>query len=215
MDLQLALDFVTMEEALTLIDRSERFVDIFEVGTPLLLREGTAAVRLIRALHPAARILADAKIVDGGYGEAKMLFDAGADIVTVLAVAPKETLAAVQSAAKECGRTVAADMIASSDPAADLHGVSAAGIEILCVHRAVDSGAWEVENSQVLSEIIASVRTRGDLRVMVAGGVSLQTISSILPLEPDIVVVGGAITGATDPAQAAESLQLVLRRKSV
>ena len=211
MELQLALDFVEMERALDLIARTERSIDIFEAGTPLLLREGAGAVRKMRASRPGIRILADAKIVDGGYGEAKMLFDAGADLVTVLAVASTETLVAVQKAAEESGGTVVADMIASADPAADLPRLSDAGIGVACVHRPADSGSWKAENSRLLEEVAGSARAGGRLRIMVAGGISLETVVSILPLSPQIVVVGGSIVNAKDPAQAADELRRALR----
>jgi len=211
MELQLALDFVNMDEAIALMELMGTSVDIIEAGTPLLLREGTEVLRRLRARNPKIRILADAKIVDGGYAEAKMLFDAGADIVTVLAVASSETLAAVQSAANECAGIVAADMIASSQPLDDLAKVAAAGIQIACVHRATDRGSWGTENSRLLEQVASAARSAGNLRIMVAGGLSLGTIPSVRSLSPDIVVVGGAIVSAADPAKAAREIRDALQ----
>jgi 3-hexulose-6-phosphate synthase len=207
--LQLALDFVEMDQALRLVEQTERYVDIVEVGTPLLLREGIQAIRRIRTAYPHIRLLADAKIVDGGYDEARMLFEAGANLVTVLAVASPETLRAVHSAAVECGGQVAADLIASVQLAGAIEAVTAAGIDIICAHRAVDRGAWEVENSRVLEEI---VRNNRPMKIMVAGGIGLETIPSILPIAPDIVVVGNSIVKAKDPADAAQRIGNALRR---
>ena len=59
-------------------------VDIVEIGTPLLIAEGLGAVRAVCSAHPGMIVLADTKIMDAGGYEARLAFEAGADIVTVL-----------------------------------------------------------------------------------------------------------------------------------
>lgn len=208
MMLQLALDFVTIDQAMQLIELTRKSVDIFEVGTPLLLREGIAAVRRIRRAFPDLRLLADAKIVDGGYQEARMLFEAGANMVTVLAAASDQTLQAVQAAAGECRGEVAADLIASRDHVKAIESLAKARIGIVCVHRPADSGAWEIENSHLLAEVS---KTTPRLRIMVAGGISVATIPSILPIAPEILVVGGSIANSTDPGSAARDIRAAMQ----
>jgi 3-hexulose-6-phosphate synthase len=41
----------------------------------------------------------------------------------------------------------------------------------------------------------------------VAGGINLDTLPTILGLEPAIVVVGSAITAASDPEAAAKAIR--------
>lgn len=209
--LQVALDFLTIDEALRLIEKTAPHADIFEIGTPLLLREGRKAVSSIHAAFPEIHCLADAKIVDGGYEEAKMLFEAGAEIVTTLAVAAPQTLRLVKQAAREHGGRVAADLIASSDPLAAVEALEAAEIDIACIHRAADSGRWQLENSRLLEKLASKNRS---LEIMVAGGIGLDTISSILPLAPDIVVVGGSIVNDADPAEAARRIREAISEKT-
>lgn len=86
MKLQLALDELTLPEALVFIDKVVDDVDIIEVGTPFLIREGVNAIKAIKEKYPHKEVLADAKIMDGGHFESQLLFDAGADYVTVLGV---------------------------------------------------------------------------------------------------------------------------------
>lgn len=203
MKLQLALDFMTVEQAIRMIGLTRDYVDIFEVGTPLLLREGVSAIRRIRRAYPYLRILGDAKIVDGGFEEARMLFEAGANIVTVLAAASEGTLLAVARAAEECEGEVAADLIASSDPVAAIGCLVKAHIGTVCVHRPSDSGSWQLENSRLLSELSAK---KPRLRIMVAGGIGVETVPSILPIAPEIVVVGRSIVASSDPAGAARAI---------
>ena len=52
MRLQLAIDTLTLSEAEALVSRVRDLVDLVEVGTPLVIREGVGAVRRLRALFP-------------------------------------------------------------------------------------------------------------------------------------------------------------------
>jgi len=90
--LQLALDFVELEEALGLLEKVHSFVDIVEIGTPTIIRYGVEAVRRVKQSFPQKLVLADLKIMDAGEGEARLAFEAGADVVTVMAVAHDETI---------------------------------------------------------------------------------------------------------------------------
>ena len=48
MKLQIALDDLTMEEALVLMDKVQDFVDIIEIGTPFIYEYGMEAVRTMK-----------------------------------------------------------------------------------------------------------------------------------------------------------------------
>ncbi|SQC44233.1 putative hexulose 6 phosphate synthase [Klebsiella pneumoniae] len=61
MKLQLALDELTLPEALVFIDKVVDDVDIIEVGTPFLIREGVNAIKAIKEKYPHKEVLADAK----------------------------------------------------------------------------------------------------------------------------------------------------------
>ena len=74
---QISIDCETLEEAMKIADASvEAGADILEVGTPLLLGEGVHAIRAIRKKYPDKPIVADVKIMDAGYAEAKMCAEA-------------------------------------------------------------------------------------------------------------------------------------------
>ena len=84
MKLQLALDFATIEDSIKILKEVNEVIDIVEIGTPFLLQDGLKAVRKIKGAYPALTVLADLKVMDAGAHEARMAFDAGADIITVL-----------------------------------------------------------------------------------------------------------------------------------
>ena len=92
MQLQAALDTLTLDQCIQLLKDTRGSIDIAEVGTPFIIEQGMLPVRTIKGTFPELTVLADAKIMDAGEYEADKCFDAGADIVTVLAVANNATI---------------------------------------------------------------------------------------------------------------------------
>ena len=72
MELQLALDDMTLDEALALVKSVQAHVDIIEVGTPMVMEYGMAPVRELKKLFPDKKVLADLKIMDAGEYEAEV-----------------------------------------------------------------------------------------------------------------------------------------------
>lgn len=99
--LQIALDSLSLEKAVTDAKQAENLVEIIEVGTILACAEGMKAVSTLRALHPNHIIVCDLKTTDGGAILAKMAFEAGADWLTVSAAAHPATKAACKKVADE------------------------------------------------------------------------------------------------------------------
>ncbi|MDP9501055.1 3-keto-L-gulonate-6-phosphate decarboxylase UlaD [Bisgaard Taxon 45] len=99
--LQIALDSLNLEKALSDAKQAESMVDIIEVGTILSFAEGMKAVSTLRALHPHHILVCDLKTTDGGAILAKMAFEAGADWLTVSAAAHPATKAACKKIADE------------------------------------------------------------------------------------------------------------------
>ena len=84
MKLQLALDDITLEDAIALVHRVHDYVDIIEIGTPFVIAYGMEAVRVMKKEFPEKELLADLKIMDAGDYEAEEALQAGADYVTVV-----------------------------------------------------------------------------------------------------------------------------------
>ena len=89
MRLQLSCDFIDIDQAVGLAADLAPYIDIIEMGTPFILRNGIDVARIFKERFPQKTILADMKIMDGGYDEARMAFKVGVDIVTVLARYPR------------------------------------------------------------------------------------------------------------------------------
>jgi len=81
--LQLALDFMPLEEALKVAQKVEEYVDWIEAGTTIILDEGNRFIRELKKCFPSKPIVADLKIIAGEKYIAENAIKAGADIVVV------------------------------------------------------------------------------------------------------------------------------------
>lgn len=203
MELQVALD-CELDVAVSLMMRLQGAVDRAEIGTPLLLREGLHAVRRLREAVPGLPLTADAKIMDAGEMEADICAASGCDIVTALAVASDETLAGAARACHRHGARLMVDMIAAPEPVARAERLWALGADIVCVHTGFDVQGLDEGPLGVLAQMRNAFPDRA---IAVAGGLGGATLGPVLPLRPQIVIVGGAILNASDPLAVATDLK--------
>ena len=92
MKLQVAIDLLSTRDALDLLEKVHEYVDVIELGTPLIKQEGLAVVTAVKKAYPNKIVFADMKTMDAGALEADMAFKAGADQVSILAVADNSTI---------------------------------------------------------------------------------------------------------------------------
>lgn len=203
MKLQLALDEMPLGAAITFAEKLIDLIDIVEIGTPLMLREGTHAVRAIRDAFPDKEVLADTKIMDGGHFEAAMMFEAGADYATALGVADPSTITGCVQAAKAYGKSVVLDLLCVDELATRGQDLLALGVDILAVHTGADQQA---EGRTPLLDLQDLRRAMPEAGIAVAGGISPSTIDRYVAERPDVVIVGSAICKADDPRAAAHAI---------
>ena len=202
-ELQLAFDG-ELNQAVAILEQAHSFIDIAEVGTPLVFREGMAAVHCLRAAYPQLRLVADLKIMDAGEAEANIAFSAGADVVTVMAVASDATIQGAVKSAHEGGKQVMVDMMQVDDSAQRACQLLDLGCDLLCLHTAHDLQAAQGSPFAQLAQLREALP---DVQLAIAGGVKLPTLEQILPLAPQVIIVGSAITGAANPRWAAQQFQ--------
>ena len=207
--LQVALDFEKLDDALAVANEVAQFVDIIEVGTPLLISEGIRAIRALKDAHPEKLICADLKTTDTGYLEVKMVAQAGASIITILADAYEVTIIEALHAAYDFNVEIMADLIVSRSPAITLAGLidvkyNETKIHYALVHSGLDSQA---SRRAPLFELESVARIRKHPRLAIAGGIRVTDISKILEFPVDIIIVGGGITRAKNPCNAAEDIR--------
>lgn len=204
MKLQIAFDLMSANDALDAAAEIYDIIDIIEVGTPMIVREGMVPVRMLKKSYPDTTVLADVKIVDGGDIESADAFHAGADIVTVLAAAADETIKGVVSTAVRYGKKTMVDMIGISDIQKRAEELDALGVDYICIHTAVDVQGKGESPYHDLSLLLPVLKNS---KAAVAGGVNMAAIPVLKDLDPEIVVAGSALTGQSDIRRAVLEMQ--------
>ncbi|MCM3747688.1 3-hexulose-6-phosphate synthase [Paenibacillus pasadenensis] len=211
MELQLALDLVDIKGAIEVVDKVAEYVDIVEIGTPIVINEGLHAVKAIKQAFPQLRVLADLKVMDAGGYEVMKASEAGADIVTILGVSDDATIRGGVEEARKQGRQVMIDMINVRNLEERAREVDALGVDYICVHAGYDHQA-EGKNSFDQLRAIKGVVTNA--RTAVAGGIKLETLPEVIAAGPDLVIVGGGIASQDDPKAAAAAMRELVAARS-
>lgn len=204
MQLQVAMDVIELDKALTLAHQVAEHVDILELGTPLIKAQGFGAIKAIKAAHPDKLVFADLKTADAGELEADLAFQAGADLVTVMGAADDDTVRGAVAAGRKHGKHVVADMITVVDNrVARIREVSKLGVSFVEIHAGLDEQARPGYSIQALLD---DGREAG-VPFSIAGGITIETLPSVQAAGAKVAVAGGAIYGAADPAAAAKALK--------
>ena len=188
MKLQLALDSSNNQEAKRILKKVSDLVDIVEVGTPLLMKEGIKVVTETKAAYPQLEVLADLKIMDAGDIEASIGFEAGADIVTVLGVAHDVTIRRAVDQARTLNKKVMVDLIAVGDVRGRINQIEAIAPDYCCVHTAFDLQDRGMDPLREI-QLVQSVLKRA--KMAVAGGINPEILPDIIAYRPVVVIVGG------------------------
>lgn len=200
MRLQIAIDRVSVDEALKIIEQTRGHADIIEVGTSLIKDFGLAgSVGVIREKYPNQCILADIKTCDEGAYEFQKTYEAGGDIPTVMGSSSIATILACQKMAAEFKKEYMIDLLEVSD--VKLESLKQEFKDaIFCVHLPSDLGGVG------LKELVERRcgQLKGIKKIAAAGGITLDTIEIMKKAGIDIVIVGGAVTKANHIGEAAK-----------
>ena len=207
MKLQLALDDMPLQEAISFTKKVEKYIDVIEIGTPFIIDEGVNAVREFKKEFPAKEILADLKIMDAGAYEAELALKAGADYVTDLGVTDVLTVKGCVEMADKYNKEIVVDMICVSDLPAKIKEMEDVKAHFVSVHTGADQQAAGREPIEDLKIMTAHTKKA---KISVAGGISSRTAQMYVDLNPDILIVGSAITHADDPAAEAKAIRDIM-----
>ena len=207
---QLALDMTDLDRALEVAKAAAPFVDIIEAGTPLIKAEGMRAVARLVETFPNRKILADLKTMDVGEAEAALVAEAGGHYTTVMGAAPDPTVRAVVRRAHKDGLKVLGDLLGVHDPTLRAGRLLRLGVDIALVHLGIDQ---QEAGDYLLGELGGASAWEG-IPLAVAGGLDPRSVSAVsrgdYPVE--LFVVGGFVTGADDPAEAAAHIRRIVDR---
>ena len=209
--LQFALDFITLPPAIAVASKTAPHVDIFEIGTPLCKAAGLDAIRAVREVCPDNLILADFKTPDVGWLEAKMAFDAGADLMTVIGGAPMATVESALKTANEYGKEILMELTGVRDIIAHAKEWRQVGIEWMVYHRGWDEEASNRQWSQNDLDTIQRLIDMG-FKVTVTGGITLESIPFFQSIAVTAIITGRAIHAAKDPVASAMEIRSTISR---
>ena len=202
--LQLALDFSDLNKALAVAEASSQYVDFLEAGTPLIKSEGLRAVKELKTRFPDKLVVADMKTMDTGAFETGLAADAGADVTTVCGAADIATIQGAIGEGRKRGIAVAVDII--NVPVEKWKEIDSLGPDYIILHVGID----QQQRGVSLFALLKKLKVKS--KIMVAGGITAGNVQDAVKAGAEVVIVGGAITKAKDPAKAAKEIKEAMEK---
>ncbi len=201
--LQIALDLTDLFKALELALKTAESTmcrDVWiEAGTPLIKKWGSLAVEALRKTT-GCFIVADTKTMDTGGLEAEIMFKAGANAVTVLGLADDSTITEALDTARKYNGVLIVDLINHPKPYDRSLALDRMGVDVILYHVGIDvQRRRNMTINDLIDEIKSIHREVRNAKIAVAGGIKHGGAKPLVEAGAEIVVVGGAITRASDP----------------
>ncbi len=198
--LQVALDCLDRDEALWRAETVKDFAEILEIGAALLKKEGVRIIDTLKQTYPDKLIFADTKTVDLGRFEAQIVFEVGADIMSVCGVASDETIENAIHEAHSHEKKVLVDLIGLGNSYRQIKRLSFLRPDYLAVHTGID----ERKTNNDLFEKVEIIAQISPIPLAISGGILLDDVSYLLVFHPAIIVVGSAIFSTDNPRKTTE-----------
>ncbi len=208
MKLQVAFDFIDLDESLRIAGETSLYADWLEVGTSLIKSAGIIAVSRFKRGFPDKVIVADMKILDAGEREARLACESGADIVVAEACAGTDTICDVVRVAHDLGKKVMVDLLGTADIIAAANRGRELGVDYLCFHKSTDEKGIAGFEDQ-----FKRVAKAAALPLVVAGRINEENISQVMSVGPETLIIGSAITQAGKPGAAARRFADIIQGK--
>ncbi|WP_248924009.1 3-hexulose-6-phosphate synthase [Paenibacillus hamazuiensis] len=209
MKLQLALDRLTRQECVEIVEEVKDLIDIIEIGTGVIKQYGVEIISDMKRRYADKLILADMKTCDAGKHETIQALSAGADITTVMAFSDAKTIKDALAAARSADGQVMIDLLGIEDTGS-IALLYELGARLFSVHIGKDMQDQQGANLKE-AEIVSFLHTLDGAEFAYAGGVNADSIERIIPYKPAIVIVGSAITGAARRREVTDTI----RRKMI
>jgi 3-keto-L-gulonate-6-phosphate decarboxylase len=213
--LWVAYDFIDTRECLEMLDRillqHPGPEIIHEIGRPTLLNAVLDGCRIVeefrRRLSDGQMLVADFKGFDVPYAaEGRFYYDAGVDVITVMATAPDEAVDEAVAGARESGGRVVFDLMSHQTEQAKTQRAKelvARGADLISCHTGwSEQAAGKSSHTLLDSAFRALLDTEAQLVAM--GGIKPADVRRLRPyaLQDKLfaVVAGSSITRSHDPA---------------
>ncbi|CQR55970.1 orotidine 5'-phosphate decarboxylase / HUMPS family protein [Paenibacillus riograndensis] len=213
MNIQLALDRMSIQEAIDMARLTEPYIDWIEVGTSLIKEFGMASVEAMKREFPHKVIVADVKTFDNAKYEFELCYKAGADVATVMGAAPLVTVDLSMKTARIWDRQVMIDLLHTMPE--EQAALARYWEAVHCLHVSKDQqegGGSRLAGPGAYGAALdgapgSAGESPAELRIAAAGGITLESLPGLMAMKPEVLIVGSAITKAPDPAAAARAFQ--------
>lgn len=209
MKLQVAIDRVSLEEAVNLSKRLDGQVDLIEMGTSLVKDYGIEGIKQIRNALSESDLLIDLKTIDEGTYEFKQGFTFGGDVLTVMGASSIETIRACYKVSREYQKTMMIDLLeVNEEKIKELEEFEEA---VFCLHHSID----KVNDWHVLETISTFQKSFPKLkRLAIAGGIDLTQAKELNQQGLiEIIVVGSHITKSKNVVEEASKFMEELKNE--
>ena len=206
--LQIALDRIPLERAEEITGQVCGSADWIEVGTSLIKRYGMPGVDRIVAAAGGVPVLADMKTADDARTEITMAADAGARSVTVLGLSTRTTLDLAVRVAHEHGIELMIDLMGLDATGRARIAAAMPAHVVLAAHVPKDAQTAETDAASLLGSWAAG------RRLALAGGLDVKDIPAVTQWGDVRLIVGSAVTAASDPAAAAAELRTAITKST-
>lgn len=205
--LQVALDYLNLEQALTTLKQVEEYVDLVEAGTPLIKAEGLKKILPALAQFTSKPLVADLKTADVAAYEFKLAQQLGASYTTLLAASPQENIQEGLAVAQQSELKVVVDLLGVDNYVETAIKLVKQGVVYLGVHCGISeqvAGKTIFRKTQEISNAIAELGGQ----LVVAGGINSNNVNYFKGINNiAIIIAGGSITNSPHPAKSAQQLQ--------
>ncbi|MDO7976453.1 3-keto-L-gulonate-6-phosphate decarboxylase UlaD [Oceanotoga teriensis] len=210
--LQVALDNLSLKDALKSLKEYGNIIDVIEVGTILHVSEGLEPIRFLRILYPEKIILADIKGADAGSILAKQCFDAGATWMTAICCADIQTMKSMLKVSKEYEEDKDIQIELYGDWTFERAKIwKEAGLKQVVYHRSRDA---ELSGKDWSDEDLIKIKKLCDMdfKVTVTGGLKVENLKLFKNLPIYCFIAGRGIREAKNPKQMAMNFKEEIKK---
>lgn len=199
MKLHISYNFPDLAQAIEVAKQTAEWADIMGIGSLLVLKEGVNAVKMFKATFPDKELFVEVKIAEKAVEAIGIFAQTGANYVSVLAGTYHNTIKKAVSTAKGFDIKISLDLLDSHSLGQSVVDAKTQGVYSIIMHRvpSVDEGI-DLQNEW------RNVRDNTDLPIFISGKIDEANFDQIIGLKPQGVIVGSAITRASNPAKMAQ-----------
>lgn len=207
MKLQISYDFTDLQQALDVAKMTAPYADILEIGSLLLQAEGARALKAFKEQFRDKSVFVDLKLVDRFQQSVPFFCQLGAEYISVLAGAPNSAIKHAAALAHKSRAKVALDLIDAASAGQSAMDAATLDVDMILFHKIGESRENELE----IDDEWNNIRGNTTLPIFIEAKIDRTTVHTYKKLKPQGLIIGGAITHSSNPAQEAEFFKNLLQ----